>query len=385
MTTKYQWTPTGVAGFERALPQRGMLLTSDQSGSISRAFALQVAQKAERSIRLVSPLVESQRVVDLLRAARQRHVQVHLLTELSTDRRDGTPRFVSVGMRPEPQDKDNRSHGLCRRLLGEALVHCRSCPNYVHAKLWIVDDKEAFFGSVNLTDNSLGATPGSMEAMLRLVDPKTVGVLRDSFDALWKYTPFRQHLHGEHLLIERKDKTVCPISPDALSVQIHAGLVLHWNIPGQRAALLRGIEDMIERARNQIVLCARSFVDLHEVPRLLDVLHAALQRGVKIAAVVAQDALSEEQYPDAPTRQLLDAGLVLRGWPGLHVKGILVDDHAVAILSANYNPSLSIANPDANIECGIICETGESPFMEFGHYLAILADKAPYALTREKA
>jgi phosphatidylserine/phosphatidylglycerophosphate/cardiolipin synthase-like enzyme len=251
----------------------------------------------------------------------------------------------------------------------------------VHAKLWIVDNTVAFVGSVNLTDNSLGFKAGALEVMVRIEDPRTVAALRDSFDALWKYTPFRQHLHGEHLRIEKKQKAVVPIDSGILSTKIRSGLALHWNIPGQSATLLDSIVNEIEKARSNVVLCARSFVDLHKVPRLLGALHAALQRGVEITAVVAQDAFTEAQYPDPPTRELLSAGLAIRGWPGLHAKGVLVDNKTVISLSANFNPSLDMDNPNANIECGITCSASDSPFSEFRNYLLDLREHAPYQLT----
>ena len=329
----------------------------------------------------MTPIVESRHVVDHLTACRERGVKVRVLTDLADERVQRQPRFRTTGMNPTQNGSESQSHAYCRRLLGEGMVHCRGCPHYVHAKLWIVDDTVAFVGSVNLTNNSLGFKPGALEVMVRIEDPRTVAALQDSFDALWKYTPFRQHLHGERLRIEQKQKAVVPIDAEILSTKIRSGLALHWNVPGQSATLLDSIVNEIKRAHSSVVLCARSFVDLHEVPRLLGALNAALQRGVKITAVVAQDAFTEAQYPDPPTGELLSAGLVIRGWSGLHAKGVLVDNKTVILLSANFNPSLNMDNPHANIECGITSSAGDSPFCEFRDYLLALCEHAPYQLT----
>jgi len=251
----------------------------------------------------------------------------------------------------------------------------------VHAKLWIVDDTVAFIGSVNLTDNSLGFQLGALEAMVRVEDPKTVAALRDSFDVLWEYTPFRQHLYGECLRIERKHKAATAVALETLRTEIRPGLVLHWNVPGRGGALLEAVVNQIQRARSDIVLCARSVVDLHDLPQLLEALHSALKRGVEITAVVAKNPdWSESQYPDPPTLGLLAAGMSVRGWPGLHVKGVLVDGNAAIVLSANFSPSLNMDNPTANIECGITCSSSGAPYREFRDYLLALREHAPYQL-----
>jgi len=326
-------------------------------------------------------MVESRRVVEHLISCRQRGIKVRVLTDLVDERVQRQPRFRTTGVKPIPKGPDDQSHAYCRRLLGEGLVHCRGCLHLVHAKLWIVDDTVAFIGSANLTDNSLGFQLGAMETMVRIDDPKTVAALRDSFDVLWRYTPFRQHLHGEHLRIERKHKAATSISLETLRTEIRPGLVLNWNVPGRGGALLEGVVDQIQRARSDIVLCARSVVDLHSLPQLLETLHAALKRGIEITAVVAKNPdWSESQYPDPPTIGLLAAGMSVRGWPGLHAKGVLVDGDAVIVLSANFSPALNTDNPTANIECGITCSASGTPFREFGDYLLALREHAPYQL-----
>lgn len=377
----HRWTPTGTKIMEPGLLGSAGLLLNGAGRCVGDVFDSQVIESVEHTLRIMTPIVESRHVVDQMIACRERGVKVRVLTDLADKRVDRQPRFRTTGMKPTQNvGPESQSHAYCRRLLGEGLVHCRGCPNYVHAKLWIVDDKVAYVGSVNLTDNSLGYKPGAVEVMIPIDDPMTVVALRDSFDAIWKFTPFRQHLHGEHLRIERKDKAATAVDSEVVSIKIRSGTVLHWNIPGRSGALLDAVVGEIEKARTDVVMCARSFVDLNEVPKLLETIHSALRSGVEITVIVAQDALSETQYPDAPTRSLLAAGLLVRGWPGLHVKGVLVDGHVAIVLSANFNPSLNIGNPDANIECGITCSTSDTPFRDFQEYLLALRKYAPYQL-----
>lgn len=379
MSTPYEWTPTATSYSENWPSTGDLLFSTDPQRAVARAFAEEIVGSAEHVIRLASPMVESLQVVELLRAARNRHVRVHILTELAPERVKGEPRFLSDGTRPKPRGEGDQSHDRCRRLLGEALVHCRSCPHHMHAKLWIADDRIAFLGSVNLTDRSLGYAPGSMEAMIRILDLQTVAALADSFDALWRHTPLRQHLHGEHLRIERR--TMRPPALETYSTPVHDGLELHWNIPGESSAVVDALAGQIDSAHRSVVLCARSLVDLHEVPEIVEAVRGALSRGVSVTSVVAQDADFMSQYPDPPTLKLLKRGMIIKGWPGLHVKGVAADNQSVSILSANFNPSLSRSNPGANIECGLFCTTGEHPFAGFAEYLLRLSQRAPFMLT----
>lgn len=370
----YAWKKVGPVAVPPGSPG---LLVNGKNECIGAHFIREVGA-AERSVRLISPIIESTRVVDALAECRRRQVKVKLLTELSDDRTNGEPRFIVKHTRSVPADA--HSHAICRKRLGEAMIWCRSDTHYNHAKLWIVDERVAFIGSANLTDNSLGFGNPAIETMLRVDDATIVSALAQTFDAFWKRAEFRQHLHNHSLRVELKKGKSLPSGTCRL--EMDNGGALLWNVPEQEDSLLEEILKQLERAKSEVILCARSMVDLHRLPDFRDAVAAALGRGVRIIVLVAQNAFREDQYPDSPTQELITEGLVLRGWAGLHAKGILVDGKTAIQLSGNFNPSLDWKNPDGNIECGMVCSLPS--FAAFGRYLQALADLAPYYLARCK-
>ncbi len=355
--------------FPCGAPSRGLFVNRPNLPDLGTELVRSLAA-ANRSIDLINPLVTDETMTAALIAARQRGVRIRIVTELRENRGGGVG-YPTRGFEASDQVLNDQFQAV-RRLASEGIV-CRALVRYSHAKLMIVDGAAIAIGSCNWNGNSLGWGPRpSLEAGLRIEDPRIVGGFAAAFDAIWKACPFRLRQLGDDVSLQQEPAR--PVADGVLDRELTETCSMAWTFPPHGRALRDELVRLVDAARQRLVLITFSFYDVHEVPRLDAALHAALARGVAVAVVVRPGSVPPDQDPDPGTRGLMARGLRLYGTRDLHAKGALADDRACAIFSANINPySLDCDLVSANVECGLF-ECGGiaalSDYADFVHKLA---------------
>lgn len=319
---------------------------------------LRIVQETTRSLTLVTPLVTEPALVEALLAARRRRVQVRLITEVRENRGDGvhyrTRGFefdagVAPGKHFAGTDVDLKKHfAAIRRLAGE-LVYCRGPRHYAHAKLLLSDDRVLMVSSANGTPNSLGrgGSP-SLEAGARVMDGETVTGWGTALRSLWDACPFRLRVQGRDVSLQQESAV------SLTGAELEAAPLASWSYPPGHRGLRNRLAELVQTAQRRVVLAALTFFETDKIPLLHEALEAALARNVEVMVIVRPEHFPPDRYPDPSTRRLMERGLRLSGFAGLHAKGILVDDTACGIFSANINPySLECDLESANIEAGL--------------------------------
>jgi cardiolipin synthase A/B len=205
-----------------------------------------------------------------------------------------------------------------------------------HRKLLVIDDTVAYFGGMNLFDQSSmaggqgGSFPGSVgwrDVHARLVGPQQ-GEVAESFDREWK----QAHRRG----VSRRDRTYrqALLRPDDDSIQFFdCG-------PGPtRAGASRVFRQLINKAQRSIVMSMAYFLPVGHVLR--DLLRAH-RRGVRIQVVVPghSDVWVVQSATRHLYRQLLRRRFHIyeRREHMLHSKAMVVDDEWTLLGSSNMDP-----------------------------------------------
>lgn len=297
--------------------------------------------RAGEVLQIMSPVIDHSQVVSWLRAARQRGVVVRILTTL-VDRHGIHTKGWDASENIEKHDESIRELAKCGCIL-------RSTRTTPHGKFVLGGGGKLWFGSANLTIGALGGR--SVEAGFVLDDDGMSSQVRSIFDHYWKLAPFRMiHRQGAILIEEKRCHST--VLPDE---ELSEHEVKVWSsAPGVSAATY-GINRLLDSATDEILLVAMSLYQLDQVPGMQSILLSALQRGVRVRAVVRKEHFTDEemkgQYPDPATRNLLKSGMELLGVKGLHAKGFLVDDRWCGIQSANFNPySFDWRRSECNVE-----------------------------------
>lgn len=324
---------------------------------------LRTIQEAARSLVVINPLVSEPAFVEALRAARQRRVQVRVITELRENRGAGV-RYPTRGFEYASSNEMGTHFTAIRQLAGE-LVTCRGLRFYAHAKLLLADDRTLLISSANGNPNSLGrgAAP-SLEAGVRITESEVVTGWATALRQLWDACPFRLRAQGRDVSLQEEAGEVLAGS------ELENSSGAFWSYPPAHRGLRDRLAQLIKGARRRVILGAFTFFDTDKIPIMHEALQGALARGVEVTVVVRPEHFRPIEYPDPSTRRLIDDGLRLFGFTGLHAKGILVDDTACGIFSANINPfSLECDLDSANVEAGLV-ET--APLCHLGLYAQFL-------------
>ncbi|HSN74086.1 MAG TPA: phospholipase D-like domain-containing protein, partial [Anaerolineae bacterium] len=268
------------------------LLAMPDAGS---APVLQAIDGARASIRLKIYLITNNAVVEALGQAAQRGVDVRVIIE------------------EEPYGGGD-SNALAAQAMTAAGVQVRARPGafvYSHEKSLVVDDRRSYIMTHNLTNSSFNR---NREYMAIVEDSAVVAEVAQVFDADW----------------ER-------VEPDLGSA------LLVWSPVNSRPR----IEALVESAQVSLDVEHTSLLD----ERLLDLLAAAAQRGVRVR-VITPAILDPSEWEWEPISKLAEAGVAVRflDAPYVHAKAIVVDGQVAMIGSQN----LTANSLENNRELGIV-------------------------------
>lgn len=208
-----------------------------------------------------------------------------------------------------------------------------------HRKMLIVDDHSAFFGGMNIVDQSgittvaearaahLPASAGWRDVHLRLCGPKQQEVAA-AFERVW-----RSAAEGQRVRLPR-----WPLREMLQGAEGDLFFFESWpGLRGRRPA--RVFVPLIRRARRSITLSMAYFIP---IGRVLRELYRAARRGVRVRVIIPGQ--SDVRLVQWATRHML-SGLLRRGIvvyerqdQMLHSKVMVVDDRWTVVGSCNLDP-----------------------------------------------
>ncbi len=268
------------------------LLAMPDAGS---APIMQAIDGARDSIRLKIYLITQNAVVEALAEAVKRGVDVRVIIE-------------------EEPFGGGESNALAAHALAAAGVQVRARPGafvYSHEKSLVVDDRRAYIMTHNLTNSSFNR---NREYMAIVEDPAVVAEVARVFDADW----------------------------ERVGSDLDSALLV-WSPVNSR----QRIEALVESAQVSLDVQHTSLLD----DRLLDMLAAAAQRGVRVR-VTTPAILDSGEWEFESISRLAAAGAAIRflDKPYVHAKAIVVDGQVAMIGSQN----LTANSLDNNRELGIV-------------------------------
>lgn len=341
---------------------------------------LRCVAAARRSVMFINPLITDERLTEGIVSARARGVKVKVVTELRENRGSGI-KYPTRGFDVSDQRVLNE-HFMAVRHLAKNRVLCRGLRHYAHAKFLIVDEERLLISSANGTSNSLGwGLRPSIEAGVGIDDAVVVAKWVAAFKHVWEECPFQQHLLDKDVSVQESSPSR-KVSYD-LPGACGEGRSAAWSYPPHGRSLRDTLVRLVKLAQRHATIVALSFFDIDGVDALHAALLGALERKVRVTVIVRPEHFREDQFPDAGTRHLLERGLRLLGIPAMHAKGIVVDNAACAIFSANINPfSLDSDADSAHVECGLGEEGGMRLLNAYGSWITALeaASVHEYAL-----
>ena len=299
-------------------------------------------KKAQSSIQIISPIVEAESVFKVLNDANKRGVDLQVITSF-LDRN---------GKIKDGGDKQFSALKLPLQKLAFLGASVRATQNIPHAKMIIIDESIVLFTSANLNDNSLGrGQNNAIEICVVLQEETIVCQSEKLFNELWLRAQYIQgHDRGNTFIAQNSKYKIGEIK-GLLEGKTENLIFSH---PGN-LLLQKKIIQMLQGAKQEVLLMAMSFYDLGEVPDLFRALCDLLKNKIKITVIVRTgvEQFGKSQWPDDSTQKLLSAGICLKEVPRLHAKGVIVDNNDALVMSANFNP-YSLENlPTAHIEFGL--------------------------------
>ena len=320
-------------------------------------------RNAEKSVFVVSPVVEEEEVFEALRETAARNVDVRVVTQLGNHR---TGEFKTS---PEFADYD-----IPRRKLADLGARVRDWDVTVHAKMVLADDRRFLFTTANLNGNSLGTGErNAVEAAFLFEDGPEVAAGRKLFDAIWEGCPTRQEKRDDSIVIARVASKVR--APAAADCSVRAGAAEFLLSTPANLLLSRRIAVLLDSAKKNVLLLAMTLYDLEKVPALFDAFVRTLKRNVKVTVLVrpgAEQNFKPSEWPDPSTKKLMALGLKVVEIPRLHAKGVFVDDRIGLMTSANLNPYSLGDLETSHVEVAVQAPCGESIVSEFRTFAASL-------------
>ena len=322
-----------------------------------------LAERARRRVFLASHIVLDDEVPRILGRARERGVSVRLFTEVA-NRTDGGLRINTLGLDGQYTGEELARHDAIIRLLARDGVQVQSGPVFSHVKLWVADDRVAVTGSANLTTNSLGTGPSPAVELMQPCDGEVGAALSAVAAWLWAGSNLccDYDARSGFRISQRLGKAAAPPQYPAVVV----------GVPGNDHPILDAFGAAIERAERSILLVTMSAYRWNELPGFESALIAALDRGV---AVTLARRAPDERFTECPSIAALRGhGMRVIDVPGLHAKGIVIDDAWTAILTGNLNPfSLAGSKPTDHVELAVLDESGTGPLGQARQRLSSMA------------
>lgn len=365
-----QWTSGDEAG-SLPLSRQSLWVNSRECVDLTERL-LSAIESAKKTLWVASPFIDDARIVQALKNAKARRVRIKVITDIRNNRGRGK-QYLTHGFHTKSVETKNfDSHQKCIRDLARSRISCRSPTHYPHFKLIVADDEIAVMSSANLTKNSLGGNAkSSLEAGLSLVRRDQVEHLVRLLSQLWSSCPFRLILNEKDMSIEQHGSGEQIVDVAVAAAQ--QGLLV--NSPGNgHFSLTDAVVNAVDRSKRELLFASMSFFDADSVPQLEVAVLAALARGVKVTAIIRPEHFSKQEargeYPDPSTKRLLMSGMRLLGIPGLHAKGLLVDQAEGIIFSANINPfSLTSELESNHIEMGLQLAAADDRSIEFAAFM----------------
>lgn len=298
---------------------------------------------AKSSIQIISPVIESEQIFHVLSEANQRGVYLQIITSLL----DRNGKIKTSG------DKQFSLLKLPGQKLAALGASVRATKNVPHAKIVVIDKSIVLFMSANLNDNSLGTgNTNALETCILLHNSSIIDSFIHLFDDIWDSAQYVQATDRNSIFIAQNNGKPLTNIPSTVEEDNQC---LIFSCP-QNLALEKTIIKIINEAKHQVILIAMSFYDMEQVHDLYDTILDLLSKNIAITLLVRTgiEQFSESEWPDESTNRLVDAGLQIIEIPHLHAKGVIVDEHLVLAMSANFNP-FSLGNtPTSHIECGLL-------------------------------
>ena len=352
-----------------------LLVTTETSQELGDTI-IQMIETASKHIYIINPLIYDARLTRAITNARNRRVRVKLITNLR--KRTGDKATYPTKGFDATNKKQLHEQYRAPRALAEHGVLCKETLFSPHAKLFIADSQSAIICSANGNSNSLGwGNEVSIEAGMKITDKDVLTEVLQGWAALWQQCPFTLHNLDGTFTLEESNRSKSVAWP--LSQSSHDRLF--WSVPTQIHSLLDTITKKVNAAKNDIIFVVFSFYDLDKMVDLNNALLSALERGVRVRVVVRPDVHALTKFPDPNTIMLMRQGLEVLAYPGMHAKGLVIDDTYCGIFSANINPySLSSDLDSANVEIGYFEDCHSNSMHEFARWIRYIADSAPHQI-----
>jgi len=307
-----------------------------------------IEEGANRRLFLASHIVLDDEVPHILRRARERGVSVRLFTQVA-DQEAGGLRIKTLGLDGQYTGADLARHDAALRQLARNGVQIQSGPIFSHVKLWVADGHIAATGSVNLTANSLGADNGGAIEVMQPFQGDLAAALAAVARWLWDSSTLRCDADATtgFRITQQFGKTSPPPQHPAVIV----------GVPGHGYPILEAFRAAIRRAERSILLVTMSAYRWNDLPGFEVALADALDRGV---AVTLARRAPEARFTECPSiSEMQGRGMRVIDVPGLHAKGIVIDDAWTAIFTGNLNPfSLAGAKPTDHVELAVVDASG---------------------------
>lgn len=309
-----------------------------------------LADNAHRRLFLASHIVLDDEVPHILRRARERGVSVRLFTQVA-DQEDGGLRIKTLGLDGQYTGADLARHDATLRKLAHNGVQIQSGPVFSHVKLWVADGHVAATGSANLTTNSLGAESGGAIEVMQPFQGDVATALASVAAWLWDSSTLRCDADATtgFRITQQLGKTSPPPQHPAVIV----------GVPGHGYPILEALRTAIRRAERSILLVTMSAYRWTDLPGFEAALKDALDRGVSVT--LARRA-PEARFTECPSITAMQGlGMRVIDIPGLHAKGVVIDDAWTAIFTGNLNPfSLAGSQPTDHVELAVVDSAGNA-------------------------
>ena len=303
-----------------------------------------LADGSHRRLFLASHIVLDDEVSRILWSARERGVSVRLFTQVA-DQEDGGLRIKTLGLDGQYTGADLARHDATLRQLARSGIQIQSGPVFSHVKLWVADGHIAATGSANLTTNSLGVGNGGAIEVMQLFQGDLAPALAAVAVWLWDSSTLCCDADAAtgFRITQQLGKTLPPPQHPAVVV----------GVPGHGYPILEAFRTAIRRAERSILLVTMSAYRWNELPGFEAALTDALDRGV--AVTLARRAPDSRFTECLSISAMLGRGMRVVNVPGLHAKGIVIDNAWTAIFTGNLNPfSLAGSKPTDHVELAVM-------------------------------
>ncbi len=324
-----------------------------------RDAVLELIQNAKRKVFITSFILGDDDLIDALAtAARRLTGGVYVISGLSE-------RSLRKGL-AELADRGDRGQTITQKVEAEKKrfmsltnqgIAVRGHEN-CHAKFVVIDDAVAWVGSANLETRAFTRVG---EVGVVLDDPPSVSRLARLFARMWladcKYE--LPAFIDSYRVAERTDPPSVPFAVPNPVLDKTASVL--WtddvdesdtpaDVPARRASLRMSIHDVINNARQQLLLASFNLNRMSDRPDLLlEPVAEAIGRGVRVKLLVR--ALNDRDRHRRQAGLFHDLGVHVLADDTNHAKAAVADDAHGLLFSANFDADFGL-DPGAGIEVG---------------------------------